>query len=89
MKTIFILILLTLTLTDFLLVKLGLGFSLGLKRSVLCLLEQKESRVFIIFGIVCAGVLVLGLATGVVSVHDLIEMERMKVEMCPWCMGMV
>jgi len=62
------------------------GGHLGFKKAVLCLLNNRHSRWFMIAGIVGAGLLTLLLATGVVSIDELIELERLRVELCPWCM---
>ena len=53
MKTIIALIGVTLIVFDFTLGE-KLGLHLGLKKSVLCMLNQKTTRGFIVFGIVCA-----------------------------------
>jgi hypothetical protein len=62
------------------------GGHLGFKKAISCLLHNKHSRWFMITGIVCAGILVVLLTTGTISVHDLLEQERLMVELCPLCM---
>lgn len=62
------------------------GGHLGFKKPLVCLLRYRHSRWFMIAGIVCAGLLALMLATGTLSCADLIEQERLCVELCPWCM---
>jgi|GEM_PF-2465700 len=62
------------------------GGHLGCKKAMVCLLKNRHSRWFTIAGIVCAGLLALLLATGTLSFEDLIEQERLRVELCPWCM---
>ncbi len=62
------------------------GDHLGLKKPFFCLFRSRHSRWFMIAGVVCAGLLALMLATGPLSVDELIEQERLCVELCPWCM---
>ena len=62
------------------------GGHLGFKKPLVCLLKNRHSRWFTIAGIVCAGMLTLLLATGALSYADMVEQERLRVELCPWCM---
>ena len=61
------------------------GGHLGLINSLFCLLRNRHSRWFIIAGIVCAGSNALMLLTGILSVGELIDQERLFFELCPLC----
>jgi hypothetical protein len=81
MLTIAVLILTLIIITDYL-----TGGHLGFKKAISCLLHNKHSRWFIVTSVVCVGILAVLLTTGTMSVYDLIEQERLMVELCPSCM---
>lgn len=81
MTAVVVLILILIIVTDCL-----TGGYLGFKKAISCLLHNKHSRWFMVTGIVCAGIMTILLTTGTMSVHELIEQERLSAELCPLCM---
>ncbi len=62
------------------------GGHLGLKNGFLCLLKSRETRPVIIAGMVSLVLLAVLLLSGFVSFADILELERLEMQMCPYCM---